>query len=52
MRTKLGDQQYYRAFEEVCTDVEAAFNGDRDDEEVERGDLGAASDTEKDAMSE
>jgi len=45
-------ENYYRAVDEVCTDVEAAFNGDRDDEEVERGDLGAASDTEEDAMSE
>jgi len=38
-------ENYYRAVDEVCTDVEAAFNGDRDDEKVEGGDLGAASDT-------
>jgi len=36
----------------ACTDVEAAFNGDRDDDDVEGGELGAASDTEEDAMSE
>jgi len=45
-------ENYYRAVDEVCTDVEAAFNGDRDDDEVEGGDLGAASDTEEDAISE
>jgi len=45
-------ETYYRAVDEVCTDVEAAFNGDRDDDEVEGGDLGAASDTEEDAISE
>ena len=42
----------YRAVDEVCTDVEAAFNGDRDDDEVEGGDLDGASDAEEDAMSE
>ena len=34
----------------ACTDVEAAFIGDQDDEEVEGGDLGAASDTKANAM--
>jgi len=27
-------ENYYRADDEVCTDVEAAFNGDRDGDEV------------------
>jgi len=45
-------ENYYRAVDEVCTDVEAAINGDRDDDEVEGGDLGGASDAEEDAMSE
>jgi len=45
-------ESYYRAVDEVCTDVEVAFNGDRDDDEVEGGDLSAESDTEEDAMSE
>jgi len=42
----------YQTVDEVCTDVEAAFNGDRDDDGGEGGDLGAASDMEEDAMSE
>jgi len=45
-------ENHYQAVNEVCTDVEAAFNGDRDDDEVEGGDLGAASDMEEDSMSE
>jgi len=43
---------YYRPVDEECTDVEAAFNGDRDDEEVQGGHLGAARDKKEDAMSE
>jgi len=45
-------ESYYRAVDEVRTDAEAAFNGDRDDDEVDGGDVGVASDAEEDAMSE
>jgi len=45
-------ENYYRAVHEVSNDVEAVFNGARDDEDLEGGDLGAACDTDHDAMSE
>jgi len=27
-------ENYYRAVDEVCADLEAAFNGDREDDEI------------------
>jgi len=45
-------ETYYRGVDEVCSDIESTFNGDRDDNEVEGSALGAASDTEHDAMSD
>jgi len=32
--TYLAVENYYRAVDEVCADLEAAFNGDREDDEI------------------